>query len=78
MASTVARIIADPALEAPDPDIVGYEITRDGWQPMDAVRNAAFIQEGIDSIERGDYLTQEEMAVEFKRMREKYLALCRA
>ena len=31
----------------------------------------AFIQEGIDAIDRGEFITHEEMQVEFQRMRDR-------
>lgn len=61
-----------PAPEAElDPEIFGVSITDADWAAMsDAER--AFIQVGIDELDRGEFVTHEEMKREFKRMREKY------
>lgn len=54
-----------------DPAIFGVPITDADWAAMsDAER--AFIQVGIDELDRGEFVTHEEMKREFRRMREKY------
>ena len=40
-----------PADAEPD-GVVGYEMTEAGWQPMNAARETALIQAGVESIER--------------------------
>ncbi len=50
-----------------EPDwVVGYEMTEDGWKPMDADREAAFIQEGIDSLERDGGIPHDQVMAELR------------
>ncbi len=36
--------------------IYGYEHTTNGLEPMDEERYRAFLQEGIDELDRGEYV----------------------
>ncbi len=54
-----------------DPEIFGEPITDADWAAMSA-EERAFLQEGIDELDRGEFITHEEMKREFQQMREKY------
>ncbi len=58
-----------PPGEEPD-GLVGYEMTEAGWKPMDAEREAAFIQEGIDSLENEGGIPHEQVMAELRAMLE--------
>jgi hypothetical protein len=48
--------------------VVGYEMTAAGWKPMDAAREAAFLQEGIDSIENEGGIPHEQAMAQLRAM----------
>ena len=48
-------------------------ITDADWAAMSA-EERAFLQEGIDELDRGEFVPHAEMKREFQRMREKYAA----
>ena len=51
-----------------DDEILGYEVTAKGLQPMNAEQYEAFIKVGLDQLARGEFFTEAEMDVEFERM----------
>ncbi len=61
---------AHPAPAVDDDEIIGYEITDNGWTAMTAARERAFIQEGIDSIESGDVIPDEQVMADLRQRRE--------
>lgn len=50
--------------------VVGYEMTAAGWKPMDAAREAAFLQEGIDSLENEGGIPHEQVMAQLRAMLE--------
>lgn len=73
MSKVVTARLSDEVLDKVD-KIAAMRNRSRAWILSRLIENAAekelefraFIQEGIDSIERGDYLTQEEMEVWFE------------
>lgn len=49
--------------------IFGYEHTANGLQPMDEERYRAFLQEGIDAIDRGDVVDHSVIKADVELMR---------
>jgi hypothetical protein len=50
--------------------VVGYEMTAAGWKPMDAQREAAFLQEGIASLENEGGIPHEQVMAELRALLE--------
>ena len=60
-----------PAPPVIEPDYIDEPITDADWAAMTAGQRA-LIQEAIDEVDRGEFITHEQMNLEFQRLREKY------
>ncbi len=56
-----------------EPDCIDDPITDADWAAMGPAERA-FLQEGIDAVDRGEFITHEEMKQEFQRMRDRLAA----
>jgi toxin ParE1/3/4 len=65
-----------PAPPLPADAVIDEPITDAGWNAM-SVAERAFLQQGIDALDRGEFISHDEMKREFQRMREKYAAIRR-
>lgn len=56
-----------------DPEVFGEPITDADWAAM-CPEERTFLQEGIDALDRGEFITHDEMKLEFQRMRDRLAA----
>lgn len=55
-----------------EPDwVVGYEMTADGWRPIDAARDEEILREAEAEFERGELYAHEDVMAELRAMLDK-------
>lgn len=59
-----------PAPPPTEADFIDEPITDADWAAM-SPEERAFLQEGIDALDRGEFITHDEMKLEFQRMRDR-------